>query len=115
MTLTIHEQVPEKHAVRIAWKLVERGGPFARWHPQDIFSHFHGIAIEEKRVVAILIRPALFNFIHHHLHGFMMSVFAEMSERKPVRVAGYRLEPSCVLQTCNLAVLHHVNSAALQR
>ena len=112
-TLTIYD-VPEKHAARLAWKLVERGGPFARWHPQDIFSHLHGIAIEEKRVVAILIRPALFNFIHHHLHGFMMSVFGEMSERKPVWVAGYRLEPSCVLQACNLVELQHCDPTVLQ-
>ena len=97
--------VPEKHAVRVAWKLTERGAPFESWHPRDTFPHFSGIAVEEKMVVAILIKPALFNQVHRHLHGFTMSVFGEMSERKPVWVAGYRLEPSCVLQPCNLAEL----------
>ncbi len=89
--------VLEKHGMRVSWKLVERGGPFARWHPMDVVSHLQGIAVADKQVVAVLVRDAFFNFIHHHLHGFMMSVFGEMTERKPVRVAGYRLEPSCVL------------------
>lgn len=111
--VTIYD-VPEKHGMRIAWKLAERGGPFARWHPLDIVSHFQGIAVSEKRVVAVLVRDAFFNWIHHHLHGFMMSVFGEMTERKPVWVAGYRLEPSCALQACNLAALQNCDPAVLQ-
>ena len=91
-TIAIYN-VPEKHAVRVAWKLTERGAPFESWHPRDTFPHFSGIAVEEKIVVAILIKPALFNRIHQHLHGFTMSVFGDMSERKPIWVAGYRLEP----------------------
>ena len=59
-TLAIHD-VPEKHAVRLAVKLTERGGPFEMWHAMDAIRHFYGIAVEEKRVVAILITPALFN------------------------------------------------------
>ena len=96
-TAVVIHAVPEKHAVRLAMKLTERGGPFEAWHPQNIFSHLHGIAIEEKRGIAILIRPALFNCIHQHLHGEMLSVFSDMSGRQPITVAGYRLEPSCVV------------------
>ena len=96
-TAVVIHAVPEKHAVRLAMKLVERGGPFEAWHPQDIFSHLHGIAIEENQVVAILITPALFNRIHQYLHREMLSVFSDMSGRQPVFVAGYRLEPSCVV------------------
>ena len=99
--------VPEKHAVRVAVKLVERGGPFERWHAMDAIRHFVGIAVEEKMVVALLIKPALFNRVHQHLHGVALSVFGDMSERKPVWVAGYRLEPSSVLQACNLATLQN--------
>ena len=32
--------VPEKHAIPIAWKLVERGGPFTARHPLDMLEHF---------------------------------------------------------------------------
>ena len=53
-TAVVIHAVPEKHAVRLAVKLVERGGPFEAWHAMDAVWHFHGIAIEEKRVVAIL-------------------------------------------------------------
>ena len=95
-TLAIYD-VPEKHAVRLAVKLVERGGPFEAWHAMDAVRHFYGIGVEEKRVVAVLVSPAFFNRIHEHLHGLTLSVFREMAERKPVWVAGYRLEPSCVL------------------
>ena len=105
-TLAIHD-VPEKHAVRLAVKLTERGGPFETWHAMDAIRHFYGIAVEEKRVVAILMTPALFNRIHAHVHGFALSVFGEMAERKPVWVAGYRLEPSILLQPCNPATLQN--------
>ena len=81
--------------MRVALKLTERGGPFHNWHPGDIIPHLHAIAVDRKRVVAVLVRPAFFNLIHHHLHGFSMSVSGEMSERKEVSVAGYRLEPTC--------------------
>ena len=93
-TLARHD-VPEKLAMRIAWKLTERGAPFHNSYPSEIVPHLYTIAVEGKRVIAVLVRPAFFNFIHHHLHGFMMSIFSDMAERKPVTVAGYRLEPSC--------------------
>ena len=105
-TLAIYD-VPEKHAIRVAVKLVERGGPFERWHAMDTVKHFHGIAVEEKMVVALLIKPALFNRVHQHLHGVVLSVFGDMSERKPVWVAGYRLEPSSALQSCKPATLQN--------
>ena len=96
-TLARHD-VPEKLAMRIAWKLTERGAPLETWHPGDITRHLHAIAVKDKRVVAVLVRSAFFNIIHHALHGFPMSVFGDMSERKPVTLAGYRLEPTCVLK-----------------
>ena len=84
--------------MRIARKLTERGAPFHNWYPGEIIPHLYAIAAEEKRVVAILVRPAFFNLIHHHLHGFMMSVFGDMAERKQVTVAGYQLEPTCAVK-----------------
>ena len=97
-TALARHDVPEKLAMRIAWKLTERGAPLYNWHIGDIIRHLHAIAVEGKRVVAVLVRPAFFNLIHHHLHGFTMSVFGEMAERKEVRVAGYRLEPTCAIK-----------------
>ncbi|MCY3744516.1 MAG: hypothetical protein OXH00_26160 [Candidatus Poribacteria bacterium] len=88
--------VPERHANPIALKLVQRGGPFESWHPDDLIPHFRTIAVRDMKVVAVLLTPAIYNRIHEHLHGFAMSVFSDMAERKPVSVAGYRLEPSCV-------------------
>ena len=95
-TLPRHD-VPEKLAMRIAWKLTERGGHFQAWHPKDIIPHLSGIAVKEQKVVTILVKPAFFNRIHEHFHRFAMSVFSDMAERKPVFVAGYRIEPTCVL------------------
>ena len=97
-TVLARHEVPEKLAMRIAWKLTERGAPLDTWHPGDITRYLHAIAVKDKRVVAVLVRPAFFNLIHHYLHGFSMSVFGGMAERKPVSVAGYRLEPTCVLR-----------------
>ena len=88
--------VPERHARPITWKLTERGAPFASWHPDDLIPHLREVAIRDQKVVAVLLTPAIYNRIHDHLHGFAMSVFSDMTERKPVSVAGYRLEPSCV-------------------
>jgi len=95
--------VPEKHAGPIALKLAERGGPFAMWHPDDLIPHFRKVAVCDSKVKAVLVIPAIYNRIHDHLHGFAMSVFRDMAERKPVTVAGYRLEPSSVLNTCSPA------------
>ena len=97
--------VPEKHANPIALKLVERGGPFAIWHPDDLIPHFRKVAVRDSIVKAVLVTPAIYNRIHDHLHGFTMSVFSDIAERKPVTVAGYRLEPSTVLHTCTPATV----------
>ena len=74
------------------------GAPLDNWHIGDIIPHLHAIAVEGKRVVAILVRPAFFNLIHHHLHGFSMSVYGGVLERKAVIIAGYRLEPTCTIK-----------------
>ena len=97
--------VPEKHATPIALKLVEKGAPFACWHPNALISHFRKIAVRDTSVKAVLVTPAIYNRIHDHLHGFAMSVFSDMTERKPVTVAGYRLEPSSVLKSCTSATV----------
>ena len=97
--------VPEKHATPIALKLVGRGGPFACWHPDALIPHFRKIAVSDTSVKAVLVTPAIYNRIHDHLHGFALSVFSDMTERKPVTVAGYRLEPSSVLKSCTPATL----------
>ena len=93
----LFEEVPEKHAKPIAWDLVKRGAPFAGWHSDDLIPHFRSIAVRDMKVVAVLLTPAIYNRIHDHLHGFTMPVSSDMSERKPVSVAGYRLEPTVVL------------------
>lgn len=95
--------VPERHAWPIARKLVAKGAPFYAWLPEGLIPHFKQIAVRDRKVVAVLIVPAIYNRIHLHLHGFSLSVFGEMLDRKPVSVAGYRLEPGVVLQGCNLA------------
>ena len=95
--MTVLFDVPEKHAQPVVWKLIERGGPFEGWHPNDVIPHLHKVAVRDRKVVAILVKSAVFNRIHYHLYGFEMSVFSEMTERKQVSVAGYRLEPSCVI------------------
>lgn len=88
--------IPERHANPIVLKLVQRGGPFVGWHPDDLIPRLREVAVRDQKVVAVLLSPAAYNRIHDHLHGFAMSVFSEMAERKPVSVAGYRLEPSCI-------------------
>ena len=95
--VALFEEVPEKHAKPITWQLVETGGPFAGWHPDDLVPHLRRIAVRDMKVVAVLLIPASYNRIHYHIHGFTMSVFSGMAERKPVSVAGYRLEPTVVL------------------
>ena len=92
----IHD-VPEKHAIPIAKKLVERGGPFVRWHYLDLIEHFRAIAVRNGFVMWVLLTVGIYNMIHGHLYGFMMSVHSDMQERLPVTVARYRLEPICAL------------------
>ena len=94
--VVLFPDVPEKHANPIACQLVETGGPFTGWHPDDLIPHFRTIAVRDMKVVAVLLTPAVYNRIHYHIHGFTMSVFSDMAERKPVSVAGYRLEPTVV-------------------
>ena len=94
--VSIHD-VPEKHAVPIAHKLVERGGPFVNWHYLDLLEHFKAIAVRNGFVMWVLLTVGIYNLIHGHLYGFMMSVHSNMQERLPVTVARYRLEPICAL------------------
>lgn len=96
-------EVPERHAWPIAQKLVALGGSHSSCHPGALFESFEQIAVRDQKVTAVLLRPAFYNEIHQHLYGSWLSVFGDMSDRKPVSVAGYRLEPSVVLQGCNLA------------
>ena len=84
-------EVPEKHAIPIASKLRERGGPFDAWHTVHLLPHFKEIAVQEGVVKAVFLTPAIYNRIHDHLHGFAMSLFSDMAEREPVTVAGYKL------------------------
>ena len=92
----IHD-APEKHAIPIAHKLTERGGPFANWHYLDLLEHFRAITVRGGFVMWVLLTDAIYNMIHGHLYGFMMSVHSDMQERLPVTVARYRLEPICAL------------------
>ena len=94
--VSIHD-VPEKHAIPIAYKLVERGGPFVRWHHLDLLEHFKAIAVRNGFVMRVLLTVGIYNMIHGHLYGFMMSIHSDMQERLPVTVARYRLEPICAL------------------
>lgn len=96
-TVELFDEVPEKHITPIADQLVKQGAPFSCWHPDDLIPHFRTIAVREMKVIAVLLIPGAYNRIHYHLHGFMMSVYSDMAERKPVSVAGYRLEPTAVL------------------
>ena len=89
--------VPEKHAIPIAWKLAERGGPFYGHHPLDLLVHFEAVAVRNGLVMWVMPRDVIFNRIHAHLHGFSMDLASGMPERLPVIVAGYRLEPFGVL------------------
>ena len=96
-TVELFDEVPEKHVKPIANQLVKQGAPFSGWHPDDLIPHFRTIAVREMKVIAVLLLPGAYNRIHYHLHGFSMSVYSDMAERKPVSVAGYRLEPTAVL------------------
>lgn len=98
--------VPERHSLPIAVKLCEDGGPFSTWHPRDLIEHFREAAVSGSALKAVLVTPAIYNRIHYHIHGFAMSVFGDMSERRPVEVAGYRLEPSLVVRVCTRAHDH---------
>ncbi len=91
------EDVPEKHAIPIAWKLTERGGPFPTRHPLDLIEHFKAIAVKDDLVMWVMLTDAIFSTIHWHLHGFWLAVDEDMRRRLPVRVARYRLEPIGVL------------------
>lgn len=94
--VSVHD-VPEKHAIPIAWKLVERGGPFSARHPLDMLVHFRTIAVKDSLVMWVMLTDAIYNTIHWHLHGFLMSLDTGMPKRLPVVVADYRIEPIGVL------------------
>ena len=98
----VYFDVPERHAQPIALKLVAKGAPFYGWYPEGVIPYFEQIAVRDRKVVSVLVVPAIYNRIHQHLYGLSLSVFSEMAERQPVSVAGYRLEPSVVLQSADL-------------
>ena len=98
--------VPERHAWPIARKLVVQGGSHSGCRPEVLFERFCQVAVRDRKVVAVLLKPVFYNEIHQYLHGFWMSVFGDMLDRKPVSIEGYRLEPSVVLQDCRIADLH---------
>ena len=103
--------VPEKHAIPIAWKLVERGGPFTARHPLDMLEHFKAVAVKDGLVMWVMIRDAIYNTIHCHLHGFSMSLESGMAKRLPVIVAKYRLEPFGVLPQLPWTQVRHFSRA----
>ena len=90
-------EVPERHVQPIALKLVAQGGSHSSCHPGALFDGFEQIVVRDRKVTAVLLKPAFYNEVHQHLYGSWLSVFGDMSDRKPVSVAGYRLEPSVVL------------------
>ena len=110
--LTIHEQVPEKHAIRVAWKLTERGGPFPARHPLDLIEHFKAVAVKDGVVMWVMLTDAIYSMIHWHLHGFWLPVDGDMYRRLPVVVARYRLEPIGVLPKLPYTQVRNFSRAA---
>ena len=103
--------VPEKHAIPIAWKLVERGGPFTARHPLDMLEHFKAVAVKDGLMMWVMVRDAIYNTIHCHLHGFSMSLESGMAKRLPVIVAKYRLEPFGVMPQLPYNQVRHFSLA----
>ena len=58
------QDVPEKHAVPIAWKLTEHGGPFPARHPLDLIKHFKAIAVKDDLVMWVMSTDAIYSTIH---------------------------------------------------
>ena len=72
----------------LADTLIQEGAPFEAHTKKDVIGYFRRL----KDGKAILRRPA-FNIVHSALHGFAMSVFGDMSDRKHVRIRGIYIEP----------------------
>ena len=89
---TIHD-VPDRHAIRIAVKLTERGGPFEAWHSLELVRHCSAVAVSDGKVRWVMLTDGIYNRIHFHLYDFYLSIEGSMLERLPVTVAGYKLEP----------------------
>ena len=104
--------VPKKHAVPIAWKLTERGGPFPARHPLDLIEHFKAVAVKDDLVMWMMLTDAIYSTIHWHLHGFWLSVDEGMHRRLPVVVARYRLEPISVLPKLPYTQVRYFSRAA---
>ena len=68
--------------------LTQEGAPFEGHAKKDVIGYFRGL----RDGKAVLRRPA-FNIVHSALHGFAMSVFGDMSDRKHVRIRGIYIEP----------------------
>ena len=89
--------VNDKDALKVANMLCKRGGAFEGHDTRDVRSHIRATILNDDYILALVLKSAAFNFAHHHFHGFMMSVFEDMKDRKPVCVAGYQLEPYCAI------------------
>ena len=72
----------------LAETLTKEGAPFEAHAKKDVIGYFRHL----KDGKAILSRSA-FNVVHSALHGSAMSVFGDMSDRKPVRIRGVHIEP----------------------
>ena len=72
----------------LAETLTKEGAPFEAHTQKDVIGYFRRLNDGK----AVLCRSA-FNIVHSALHGSAMSVFGDMSDRKPVRIRGIHIEP----------------------
>lgn len=89
--------VNDKDASKVATMLTKRGGEFDKHDARDVRAHFIGTILDDDYILALISKSAAYNRIHNYFHGFMMSVYSNMEDRKPVCVAGYQLEPYCAI------------------
>ena len=61
----------------------------------------------------VMLTDAIYNTIHWHLHGFLMSLDTGMQKRLPVVVADYRIEPICVLPKLPYSQVRHFSLAEI--
>lgn len=85
--------VNDKDASKVAKMLTRHGGEFDKHEPRDVQQCLIGTIIDEDYILALITKSAAYNRIHDYFHGFMMNVHEDMSDRKPICVAGYQLEP----------------------
>lgn len=44
-------------------------------HPEDLCEHFIAIAVRNKLVIWVMLRNAIYNWIHWHLHGGVVCLY----------------------------------------